>query len=114
MNLLEKCEIIALSDDWLRNGFPTDEDKKIYGDELKFAPRICKAILDAMEEIKQDQLKSGNWDAQNGMLEALKILNKYLGVPLDITIEDIKNMSSTRITHNDNEDEIIREMMHGD
>ena len=91
MNLLEKCEIIALGDDWLRNGFPTDEDKKIYDEELKFAPIICKAILDAMEEMERasdDSLKSKLYstysdDWWNGLAAAYKnsanILRKHLG-----------------------------------
>lgn len=40
--------------------------------------RLCRALVVAMEEIERDQLKSGNWDTQNGMLEALAILRKHL------------------------------------
>jgi len=40
--------------------------------------RLCRALVVSMEEIERDQLKSGNWDTQNGMLEALAILRKHL------------------------------------
>jgi len=64
MNLLEKMKMIA-------------EGNKM---ALEDSPDICRAVLAAMDEIERDQLKSGNWDTQNGMVEALSILREHLEV----------------------------------
>lgn len=74
MDLLEKAKEII---DNSNRGY---YDNISYLEIVKYSPDICHALLGAMEEIERDQLKSGNWDTQNGMLEALEILRKHLGV----------------------------------
>ena len=73
MNLLERSKQIV------------ENDEGRYYEKIKymalavFAPKICKALLEAMDEIEKRQLENNNWDEQNGMLKALEILHNHLG-----------------------------------
>jgi hypothetical protein len=74
IDLLEKAKDIV---EWDKYGFYENLKDTDIG---KFSPPICRALLGAIGEIERDQLKSGNWDTQTGMLGALEIIRKHLGV----------------------------------